>query len=146
MIVHACHCTDCRRLGGAPYAVNIWTEADQVVTLAGDPQPVMLQGGESGRPCEVWRCDNCGTALWSRYHVSPGNCRWVRAGTLDDPAAFPPDVHIWTRSRLPWVAIPADVPCFETFYDLKSFWPAASLARLRANINAQETREPNHGA
>jgi len=144
MIVHACHCTDCRRLGGAPLAVNIWIEADKVVCHSGEPQPVMLKGGESGQPCEVWHCRNCGTALWARYHVSPGNCRWVRAGTLDEPAAFPPDVHIWTRSRLPWVTIPEDVPAFETFYDLKSVWPAESLARLRANIEAQKQQEQEH--
>jgi hypothetical protein len=136
MMVHACHCTDCRRSSGAPFAVNIWTEAENVVPVAGEPQTVMLKGGESGQPCEVWFCGNCGTALWSRYHVSPGDCRWVRSGTLDEPASVTPDVHIWTRSKLPWVLLPDDVPAFEQFYDVREFWPVASLQRLRANIEA----------
>jgi hypothetical protein len=134
MIVHACHCTDCRRSTGGPFAVNIWIEADNVVLISGEPRSVMLKGGESGKPCEVWYCGECGTSLWSRYHVSPGNCRWVRAGTLDDPAATRPDVHVWTRSKLPWIELPDNVPSHQTFYDLKETWSAESLARLRANI------------
>ena len=134
MIVNACHCTDCRRSGGGPFTVNIWIEAENVVVTEGKPSTVMLPGGESGKPCEVWYCGDCGTSLWSRYHVSPGNCRWVRAGTLDDPAAVKPDVHIWTRSKLPWAELPADVPSFEEFYDLGEVWSVESLQRLRANI------------
>ncbi len=136
MFVQACHCTDCRRSSGAPFLVNIWIESENVVVVAGDPASVLLGGGESGKPCEVWYCSDCGTALWSRYHVSPGDCRWVRAGTLDDPARFTPDAHIWTRSKLAWVPLPEGVPVFEQFYDLKEVWPAASLQRLRANIEA----------
>ncbi len=136
MITHACHCTDCQRGSGAPFAVNIWTEADNVNLLSGELRSVLLEGGASGKPCEVWFCDACGTALWSRYHVSPGDCRWVRGGTLDDPASITPDVHIWTRSKMPFVTLPDDVPVFEQFYDLKQVWSADSLGRLRANIEA----------
>jgi hypothetical protein len=138
MIVHACHCTDCRRLSGAPFLVNIWTEADNVVLTSGKVRSVMLRGGESGQPCEAWHCADCGTQLWSRYHASPGDCRWVRVGTLDEPAQFAPDVHIWTRSKMPWVDIPKDTPSFETFYDVKSFWPPETLQRLRANMEASQ--------
>ncbi|HEY3642096.1 MAG TPA: aldehyde-activating protein, partial [Xanthobacteraceae bacterium] len=61
-----------------------------------------------------------------------GVLRFVRVGTLDDPSALPPDVHIYTRSKLPWVALPAGVPAFEAYYDSAKLWPAASLARRRA--------------
>ena len=136
MIVHACHCTDCQRVTGAPFAVNAWIEADNVVLKSGELKSVMLKGGESGKPCKLWHCSSCGTSLWSRYHAAPGNCRWVRVGTLDDPGSLVPDVHIWTRSKMPFVTLPADVPAFETFYDLKEVWPAESLGRLMANIEA----------
>jgi hypothetical protein len=43
-----------------------------------------------------------------------------------------PDVHIYTRSKLPWVTLPAEVPAFEAYYDAKTLWPAASLERRRA--------------
>jgi hypothetical protein len=56
----------------------------------------------------------------------------VRVGTLDEPAALPPNVHIYTRSKLPWVTLPPDVLVFEVYYDSKKLWPAESLARRKA--------------
>jgi hypothetical protein len=58
--------------------------------------------------------------------------RFVRGGTLDDPAAVTPDVHIFTRSKVPWVILPDSVAAFEVYYDTKKLWPAASLERLEA--------------
>lgn len=144
MIVHACHCTECRGLGGGAFAVNAWTEAENVVVLSGELQTVLLHGGESGQPCEIWFCGKCGTSVWSRYHVSPGNCRFVRVGTLDDPAALQPDVHIWTRSKMAWSEIPQGVPSFEKFYDLKTFWSAESSVRLRSNVENSDLPDRNN--
>jgi hypothetical protein len=45
-----------------------------------------------------------------------------------------PDVHIYTRSRLPWVALPQGVPAFEAYYDFKALWPPASIARRNAAV------------
>jgi hypothetical protein len=56
----------------------------------------------------------------------------MRVGTLDNPPSLPPDVHIDTRSKLPWVILPQGVPAFEAYYDSKKVWPAASLERRRA--------------
>jgi len=69
--------------------------------------------------------------LWSDYGRRPG-LRFVGVGTLDDPAAFAPDVHIYIRSKLPWVELPAATPAFDAYYDTKALWPTASLARRRA--------------
>ena len=134
LFVHACHCTDCRRLSGGSFAINAWIEAENVVQTRGELQTTLLDGGESGKPCETWFCQDCGTTVWVRYHVSPGNSRFVKVGTLDDPGALPPDVHIWTRSKLPSTVLPDDVPSFEQFYDVKATWPAESLQRLRAMV------------
>ena len=71
------------------------------------------------------------TALWSDYGGRPA-LRFVRIGTLDDPAALQPDVHIYTRSKVPWVALPEGVPAYEVYYDTNTLWPAESLARRRA--------------
>jgi hypothetical protein len=56
----------------------------------------------------------------------------VRVGTLEDPPALKPDVHIFTRSKQPWVRLPDDVPAFEVYYDSKTLWPPESLARRKA--------------
>ena len=58
--------------------------------------------------------------------------RFVRAGTLDEPRAITPDVHIFTKSKVAWVALPADAPAFDVYYDSKALWPADSLERLAA--------------
>ena len=132
MIVHACHCTDCQRRCGSAFAVNLWIESDNVVLQTGELLQQEGPGGESGEPFDSWSCSECGTALWDYFHKSPQGSLFVRAGTLDDPSAFAPDVHIYTRSKQPWVRIPDDVPTFEGFYDFKETWSADSLKRLGA--------------
>ncbi|MBV8335613.1 MAG: GFA family protein, partial [Alphaproteobacteria bacterium] len=96
------------------------------------PKSFRLSAG-SGKPLDVFSCETCGTALWSRYHIVPGNCLFVRAGTLDTPEAVKPDVHIFTRSKLSWLILPEGVPAFETMYQLDKIWPAESRERLRRN-------------
>ena len=86
---------------------------------------------DSGRPHDIYRCPACRTALWSDYGGRPA-LRFVRVGTLDDAAALAPDVHIYTRSKLPWVQLPEGVPAFEAYYRTQTLWPAASLERRRA--------------
>jgi len=139
MIVHACHCTSCQRRGGGAFAVNAVIEADNVVLKSGELRTAVLHDGESGKPCDTWFCSKCGTGVWVRYHAAPGDCRFVRAGTLDDPSALQPDAHIYTRSKQDWIDIPPDARSYEVFYDIKEVWPTESLARLRKNI---ETSEP----
>ena len=57
----------------------------------------------------------------------------MRAGTLDNPDVVKPDVHIYTRSKLPWLALPEGVRAFPSSYKLDEVWPAESLERLRRN-------------
>jgi hypothetical protein len=116
------------------FSVNAWTEVENIVLLSGELSSAELQGGESGKPCEFWFCDNCGASVWRRYHVSPGDCRFVNVATLDDPSALQPDVHIFTRSKLAWAEIPEGTRSYAGFYDLKDTWSADSLKRLRKNI------------
>jgi hypothetical protein len=131
MFVHCCHCTSCQTETGSAFVLNALIESDRVETIAGAPEPVMTPS-ESGRGQQIWRCPDCRVALWSNYGGATDILRFVRIGTLDDPGALPPDVHIYTRSKLPWVVLPEDAPAFEAYYDSKTLWPAASLARRRA--------------
>ena len=127
LFVHCCHCLNCQRQTGSAFVINILIEADRVELLAAQPQPfdVPRSGGQTQR---IWRCPTCQVALYSEY-TSPG-VRFVRAGTLDDPASVEPDVHIFTRSKLPWVRLPEATPAFDVYYDTQTLWPAESLRRL----------------
>lgn len=130
MFVHCCHCRDCQRQTGSAFALNALFEADRVELLSGAPALTTLPT-DSGRPHDVYRCPNCRTAVWSDY----GRRRvllFVRVGTLDDPAALAPDVHIFTRSKLPWVRLPEGAPAVPAYYDAQALWPAESLARRHA--------------
>jgi len=130
LIVHACHCLDCQRITGSGFVVNIWIERTFVEAKGAAPQSFVLKGG-SGKHHTVFFCPTCGTYVWSRYHGAPGDFLFVRAGTLDHPEAVSPDVHIFTRSKLPWLDLPAGVPAFGSFYKLDAVWSAESMKRFR---------------
>lgn len=130
MFVHCCHCRDCQRQTGSAFVINALIETDRIEVLSGKLAAVAAPT-PSGRPHDIYRCAQCGTAVWSDYGGRPA-LRFVRVGTLDDPAALTPDVHIYTRSKLPWVVLPTDRPAFEAYYDPRTLWPAASLDRRRA--------------
>ena len=129
LFVHCCHCLNCQRQTGSAFVVNLLIETDRVELLAGDPVAVDVPR-DDGSPQRIWRCPACQVAVYSRY--TRPDLRFVRGGTLDDPASVEPDVHIYTRSKLPWVALPDAVPAFEEYYDTRSLWPRASLERLAA--------------
>jgi hypothetical protein len=129
LFVHCCHCLNCQRQTGSAFVVNVLIEADRVELLEGEPEPVAVPRS-GGKEQKIWRCAECQTALYSEY-TSP-RVRFVRAGTLDDPSSVAPDVHIFTRSKLPWLTLPESVPAFNVYYDTEKLWPEASLARLEA--------------
>ena len=129
LFVHCCHCLNCQRQTGSAFVINILIETDRLVVLTGEPQQVSVPRS-GGKKQEIWRCPTCQTALYSQY-TTP-RIRFVRAGTLDDPASVAPDVHIFTRSKLPWVVLPDSVPTFNVYYDTEKLWPEESLARLKA--------------
>ena len=129
LFVHCCHCLNCQRQTGSAFVINLLIEADRVELVAGDPQPVEVPR-DDGSKQRIYRCPACEVALYSEYG-GPA-VRFVRGGTLDDPTAIEPDVHIYTRSKVGWVALPESAPAFEVYYDSKALWPAASLERLQA--------------
>ncbi|MGH7111109.1 MAG: GFA family protein [Stellaceae bacterium] len=136
LIVHACHCRDCQRLTGAAFALNMWIEKSCVEADHAALKSFLTTAG-SGKPHQVFYCGACTTHLWSKYHAAPGDTLLVRAGTLDHPEEIAPDVHIFTRSKLPWLVLPPGARAFEAFYKLAEVWPEASRERLRRNVEAQ---------
>ena len=115
---------------GSAFVINALIETDRIEVLSGDIRPTSLPT-DSGRPHLVYRCTGCGTTIWSDY----GDRKvmsFLRATTLDDRNALPPDVHIFTRSKLPWVRLPDGVRSYEIYYDMQKEWPAVSLARREA--------------
>jgi len=130
MFVHCCHCLDCQRQTGSAFVLNALIETARVTLLGAEPVRFAMPT-DSGLPHGINRCPTCGTAFWSEYG-GVAKLRFVRVGTLDDPRALCPDVHIYTRSKQPWITLPEGVPTFEAYYDSKTLWPPESLERRRA--------------
>jgi hypothetical protein len=134
MFIHCCHCLNCQRQTGSAFVINLLIEADRVELLVGDPQPVDAPR-DDGSAQRIFRCPTCQVAVFSEY--GRPEVRFVRGGTLDDPRAIRPDVHIFTRSKVDWVVLPESTPAFEVYYDRHALWPAASLERLDAVFTRQ---------
>jgi hypothetical protein len=135
LFVHCCHCLNCQRQTGSAFVINLLIESDRVELLADEPQPVEVPR-DDGSTQRIFRCRSCQVAVFSNY--GRPEIHFVRAGTLDDPSRVAPDVHIYTRTKLPWVTLPDSVPAFDVYYDSKALWPAASLQRLRAALSPAE--------
>jgi hypothetical protein len=130
LVVHACHCTQCRRLTGAAFAVNALIETDRLEILSGEAVPVPVVGA-SGKPQTVFRCPGCQVALWSHYPGGGTKLAFVRVGTLDAPERLPPDIHIYTSTRLPWVPLPEGARAVPEYYSAREVWSPGSLERRR---------------
>lgn len=130
MYVHCCHCRWCQRETGSAFVINAMIEAERVELLQGTPL-VVTTPSASGKGQKIARCPSCFVALWSNYAGAGDKVRFVRVGTLDDPDRLPPDIHIFTATKQPWVTLPEDALVFEEYYDRNVCWPEESLARRR---------------
>jgi hypothetical protein len=131
LFVHCCHCRWCQRETGSAFALNAMIETDRVKLTAGEPEVVDTPSA-SGKGQQIARCPRCRIALWSHYGGGGRLVAFVRVGTLDEPDALPPDIHIFTTTKQPWVVLPEGATAVPEFYDRKRHWPAESLARREA--------------
>jgi hypothetical protein len=130
MFVNCCHCRDCQRQTGSAFVLNALIETGRIELQEGATEGVPVPT-DSGLPHLIHRCPDCKVALWSHYGGRE-RLAFIRVGALDDPSTLRPDAHIYTRTKLPWIALPEGVPAFEAYYDSKSLWPQESLARRKA--------------
>jgi hypothetical protein len=133
LIVHCCHCRYCQRESGASYALNAVIESDRVVLLEGSPESVLTPSA-SGKGQNIARCPACRVALWSSYAGAGEALRFVRVGTLENPDRLPPDIHIYTESKQPWVVIPEGARRAAQYYRRSEVWSPESLARRERHL------------
>jgi hypothetical protein len=134
LFVHCCHCSWCQRESGSAFALNALYEADRVELLAGQPETVDTPSN-SGKGQQIVRCPSCRVAVWSHYAGAGQAVAFVRVGTLEKPGRLPPDIHIFTSTKLPWVVLPDGLPAVPEYYPVKDYWPPASLERFKAAKN-----------
>ena len=132
LFTQACHCTDCQRTTGSAFTIHI-VIPEETLSIEGRTTMAIVTSG-SPHGCELHYCERCGVFLWVRYRYHQVPVIAVRGGTLDDPRAVTPQAHIFTRSKQPWIQIPADVPAFEKALDRNQAWPRSSIERYNALI------------
>jgi len=128
LFVHCCHCTWCQRETGASFALNAMIDSDRVEMLQGMVE-VVDTPSNSGKGQKISRCPTCRIAVWSNYAGAGDKVRFIRVGTLDHPERCPPDIHIFTSTKQPWVVLPAGAPAVAEYYKSADYWPAESLER-----------------
>ena len=132
LIVHGCHCRWCQRQSGGAFAINALIEAERVELISGEVNEVTV-ASPSGSGQRIARCPNCKIAVWSNYLVMRGGIgelvNYIRVGTLDNPDQFPPDIHIFTSTKQPWLVLPPATRSFLEFYDPETEWAPDSLQR-----------------
>jgi hypothetical protein len=136
LFVHCCHCRWCQRETGASFALNAMIEADRVHVLQGGVD-VVDTPSNSGKGQKISRCPECRIAVWSNYAGAGEVVRFVRVGTLDEPDRLPPDIHIFTSSKQPWVVLPPATPAVAEYYQATEYWPKESLERRAALLAAR---------
>ena len=104
-----CHCKDCQRSSGAPFASGVVVQAADL-QVTGTPRTHPVVGG-SGRSVTRTFCPECGTPLFTRSEANPELVS-IRFPTLDDPSGFQPMLDIWTSSAQPWVCFSPATPQF----------------------------------
>jgi hypothetical protein len=138
LFVHCCHCRWCQRETGASFALNAMIETERVTILAGQPELVDTPSA-SGKGQNIARCPKCRIAVWSHYAGAGDALSFMRVGTLDNPDLLPPDIHIFTASKQPWVVLPEGTPAVPEYYDRKQYWPRESLERRDAMLARRKT-------
>jgi hypothetical protein len=133
MFVHCCHCRWCQRETGTAFALNALIEPDRMQLLHGEIE-VVDTPSNSGKGQKISRCPKCRIAVWSNYGGAGDLIRFVRVGTLDEPDRHPPDIHIFTQSKQPWVILPAGALTVPEYYRSADVWPADSFSRRTAAL------------
>lgn len=102
-----CHCRDCQYASGGPFsALAFFPRAS--LHLQGELRHYDVKGS-AGLTVQRYFCPTCGTPIMSALAELP-DLAIMKIGSLDQPSAIPPAVHIWCDSMLSWVKMDDGLP------------------------------------
>ena len=107
-----CHCTECRKLSGAPYQTFAHFQASHIKWTTEPPTP------RSSSPAAVRSfCPRCGSSISMAYRAFP-DLLGITAGTIDWPedggddgygwGVVRPSCHIFLKEKAGWFGVPED--------------------------------------
>ena len=129
IFTHACHCTLCQRYTASAFVVHSPIETKNLIVNSGSLTETPGPSG-SGKGHIIKRCSNCGDQIYSHFG---GNemMAVLKTTTLDDPNRFPPQAHIFVKSKLKWLELGGTIPKFDEYYDREEVYPKESLERRK---------------
>lgn len=107
--IQVCHCSQCRKAQGTPFATNTPVSTADFQLLSGAE---LIASFESSPGKHRAFCRRCGSPLYSRKDALPGVLR-LRAGLINEALAVRPVAHYHTGSKANWWPIDDDLPQFE---------------------------------
>ena len=110
LFVFQCHCRDCQRATGGPYAVNVWFRGSDIA-LSDEPASFVVEA-DNGNTVHHHFCRECGAPLGMLR--AGGSVRGIRAASLDDPSWLIPMANLWTCRAYPWEKLDSDLREFQT--------------------------------
>lgn len=107
--LYCCHCTECRKQSASAFGMSLMARREALHLQRGAPR-MWSRKAASGRTLYCMYCGDCGSRLW---HENDAGSVSIKAGSLDDPVDATDAIHIWTRSRLAGIVIPAHAAQYE---------------------------------
>lgn len=110
--IEICHCGQCRKAQGTPFATNIPLRRTALEIVAGAD---LLTEYESSPGKKRVFCRRCGSPLFSRRDALPEMIR-LRAGCLNEPLAVRPVAHAHVASKCNWWTVDDELPQYAAAY------------------------------
>ncbi len=107
--IQVCHCSQCRKAQGTPFATNTPVSTDAFHLMSGAE---LLTVFESSPGKQRVFCSRCGSPIYSKKDALPGVLR-VRAGLINEALSVRPEAHFYTASKANWWTIDDDLPQVE---------------------------------
>jgi hypothetical protein len=105
-----CHCRYCREAHGAAFVTWVGAALDRFAITAGEG---LLRWYASSEQSERGFCANCGTTLFFRSTLCPGEMHVTRA-SLPGPIDREPQLHCFHDQRVAWAGATDDLPKYDT--------------------------------
>lgn len=110
--IQVCHCSQCRKAHGTPFATNAPVSSASFSLTQGKD---LLREYESSPGKTRYFCGRCGSPIYSRKDTLPEVVR-IRAGLINEPIRVKPVAHFHVASKCNWWPINDDLPQFPEAY------------------------------
>lgn len=108
-----CHCRMCQRNSGAPVVAWVTFPSRGFSWIAGQAHSYA-----SSARAQRQFCADCGSYMVFRSDDFPQEVS-INTASFDDPNAFPPRLHIFTASRIPWFRTDDSLPSYDAYGPLR---------------------------